>query len=72
MGNHAKRSEEQPNLYDRLDNIRMSESDRRLAKACLRDVERIFARIDRATCLAQAMNRAFANAARRWLALSRQ
>ena len=72
MGNGAKENEEQPNLYDRLDNIRMSESERRLAKACLRDVDRIFALIDRATSLARAMNRAFANAARRWLALSRQ
>ncbi len=72
MENYAKQDEEQLNLYDRLDDIRMSESDRRHAKACLRDVERIFALIDRATCLARAVNRAFANAARRWLALSRQ
>ena len=72
MENGAKQHEEQRNLYDRLDNIRMSESERRLAKACLRDVERIFALVDRATCLARAMNRALANAARRWLAPSRQ
>ena len=72
MINGAKQSEEQPNLYDRLDNIRMSESERRLAKACLRDVDRIFVLIDQATCLARAMNRSFANATRRWFALSRQ
>jgi len=72
MVNGAKQSEEQPNLYDRLDNIRMSESDRRLAKACLRDVDRIFALIDQVTCLTRAINRVFANATRRWFALSRQ
>ena len=72
MENEAKQDEVQLNLYDRLDNIRMSDIDRQHAKACLRNVERIFALIDRATCLARAMNSAFANAARRWLALSRQ
>jgi hypothetical protein len=72
MENGAAKSEEQPNLYDRLDNIRMSDSDRQLAKASLRNVERIFALIDRVTCLARTMNKAFANTTRRWLALSRQ
>lgn len=72
MENGAKQNEEQLNLYDRLDNIPMSEIDRQHAKACLRDVDRIFALIDQATYLARAMNRAFANATRRWFALSRQ
>ena len=72
MENGAAKSEEQPNLYDRLDNIRMSDSDRQLAKASLRNVERIFGLIDRVTCLARTMNNAFANTTRRWLALSRQ
>jgi hypothetical protein len=72
MKNIAEQWQQQGNLVDRLNAIRMSESDRQLALASLRNAERICELFERIAGICGTIRISLMTPLRRWLSASRR